>query len=92
MEQGSYMLIKRGMTLRGTDGDIGTVSEVIADESVDIFRGLVLTHGLLLHKQLFVSAEHVVGVADNIVQVNLSKDEAARLPPPQSASPPTANA
>lgn len=84
MEQGSYMLIKCGMTIRGTDGDIGTISEVIADESVDIFRGLVLTHGLLLHKQLFVSAEHVVGVADNTVQVNLSKEEAAHLPPPQT--------
>ncbi len=76
------MLIKPGMTVRGTDAVIGTVSEVIADENVDIFRGLVVTHGLLLHKKLFVPAEHVVAVADTVISLNLSKDEADALPSP----------
>jgi uncharacterized protein YrrD len=80
------MLIERGMTVRGTDGDLGTVSQVIADAGADIFRGLVLTHGLLLPKQAFIPAEKVVGVADRLVQVNLTKAQAEHLPPPTFTS------
>lgn len=76
------MLIEPGMTVQGTDGTIGTVAEVVADENVDVFRGLVVTHGLLLHKKLFVPAEQVVGVANRVVSLALSKDEAEALPPP----------
>lgn len=76
------MLIEPGMTVQGTDGTIGTVAEVVADENVDVFRGLVVTHGLLLHKKLFVSAEQVIGVANRVVSLALSKDEAEALPPP----------
>lgn len=84
MEQGSYMLIERGMMVSGTDGDIGTVSEVVADESIDVFRGLVVTQGLLLHKQHFVPAERVKGVVDQGVQTDLSKSEAEQLPSPDT--------
>lgn len=76
------MLIEPGMTVQGTDGTIGTVAEVVADENVDVFRGLVVTHGLLLHKKLFVPAEQVVGVANRVVSLALSKDKAEVLPPP----------
>lgn len=82
MEQGSYMLIERGMTIHGTDGDIGTVDQVIADQGADIFRGLVLSHGLLLPKRLFIPAENVIGVTGHTVQVNLTKAQAEQLPPP----------
>ena len=82
MEQGSYMLIERGMTVHGIDGDLGTVSQVVADPGVDIFRGLVLTHGLLLPKQVFIPAENVVGVAERTVRVNLTRDQASHLAPP----------
>ncbi len=84
MEQGSYMLIEAGMTVHGSDGDVGTVAEVVADEGADIFRGLVLTHGLLLPKRAFVPAEAIVGVAGRTVQISLSKAEAEQLPPPAS--------
>lgn len=47
METGSYMMIVPGMTVRGTDGDLGTVAEVVADAGVDVFRGIVLVHGFL---------------------------------------------
>jgi len=76
------MLIERGMTIRGNDGDIGTVAEVIADQGADIFRGLVVSHGLLLPKRFFIPAENVIGVTGRTVQVNLTKTEAERLPPP----------
>lgn len=82
MEQGSYMLIEPGMTVHGSDGDIGTVAQVVADEGADIFRGVVLTHGLLLPKRAFIPAEKVTGVAGRTVQVSLTKAEAEQLPPP----------
>jgi uncharacterized protein YrrD len=82
MEQGSYMLIERGMTVRGMDAaDLGTVAEVVADEGIDVFRGIVLSHGLLFSKQSFITADHVIGVTGNIVQVNLTKGDAEQLPP-----------
>ena len=79
------MLIEPGMTVRGTDADLGTVAQVVADAGVDVFRGLVLSHGLLLPKQGFLSGEHVVSVSGNIVQVDISKSDAENLPPPSAA-------
>lgn len=78
------MLIEPGMTVQGTDGTIGTVAEVVADTNVDVFRGLVVIHGLLLHKRLFVPAEHVIAVAGSVISLDLSKDEADVLPRPAS--------
>ena len=85
MEQGSYMLIERGMTVRGTDADLGTVAQVVADENADVFRGILLAHGLLA-RQTFLSGDHVVSVVGNVVRVDLSKTEAERLPPPTAAA------
>ena len=82
METGSYMLIERGMTVRGTDGDLGTVSEVVADAGVDVFRGIVLAHGLFATKHGFIPGEQVISVEQNVVHVSLSKTEAEHLPPP----------
>lgn len=82
METGSYMMIRRGMTVRGTDGDLGTVAEVVADTGVDIFRGIVLAHGFLSTKQAFVPAQNIISVEQNVVAVGLSKSEAEQLPPP----------
>ncbi len=76
------MLIERGMTVRGTDGDLGTVAEVVADKGADIFRGIVLAHGLFGLKQAFVPGEQVVRVEQNIVYVRLSRAEAEQLPAP----------
>lgn len=82
MEIGSYLLITCGMTVQGTDGDLGTVAEVVADAGVDVFRGIVLAHGFLATKHAFIPAENVVGVEHNTVRVSLSKNEAEQLPPP----------
>lgn len=80
------MLIEPGMAVQGTDGTIGTVAEVVADQDVDVFRGLVVTHGLILHKRIFVQPEQVVSVVGSTVSVSLSKDEAEGLPPPASTA------
>ena len=82
METGSYLLITLGMAVEGTDGPLGTVSEVVADPGVDVFRGIVLAHGFLSTKHAFVPAGNVVGVEQNMVRVSLSKSEAEQLPPP----------
>lgn len=82
METGSYLLIERGMIVRGTDADLGTVVEVVADVGVDVFRGIVLGHGLFSARHGFVHADRVVSVEQNIVHVSLSKTEADQLPPP----------
>ena len=84
METGSYMMISRGMTVQGTDGDLGTVAEVVADAGVDVFRGIVLAYGFLAAKHAFVPAENVVSVEQNIVRIALSKREAEQLPSPAS--------
>ena len=78
------MLIARGMTVRGTDGDLGTVAEVVADEGADIFRGIVLAHGLFGVKHGFITADRVVSVEQNAVRVSLSATEADELPAPQA--------
>ncbi len=78
------MLIERGMTVHGTDGDLGTVAEVVADTGVDVFRGIVLAHGLLGLKQVFVPGDHVIRVEHNDVYVGLSKTEAEQLPAPSA--------
>ena len=75
-------MITRGMPVEGTDGHLGTVAEVVADSGVDVFRGLVLAHGLLSTKHGFVPAESVVSVEQNTVRVSLSRSEAEQLPPP----------
>ena len=85
METGSYMLIERGMTVRGTDGDLGTVSEVVADTGVDVFRGIVLAHGWFAGKHGFIPGDRVVSVEQNVVRVSLSKTEAEHLPAPTPA-------
>jgi len=87
MEAGSYMLIERGMTVHGTDGDLGTVAEVVADEGADVFRGIVLAHGLLGLKHAFVPGEQVVRVEHNSVYVSLFKDRSGKASGPSGWKP-----
>jgi uncharacterized protein YrrD len=87
MEQGSYLLIENGMAVRGTDAEIGSVAQVIADPGMDVFRGLIITHGHLLPRQGFLSAEQIISVIDGVVHVSLTRTEAENLPPPAAANP-----
>ncbi len=81
MDKGSYMLIEPGMPVRGTDADLGTVAELVADVDADIFRGVMLSHGLF-SANVFVPGERITSVAEGIVYTDLTRDEAARLTPP----------
>ena len=82
METGSYMMIMPGMVVRGTDGDLGTVAEVVADAGIDVFRGIVLAHGFLSAKHGFIPADKVMSVEQNMVHVGLTKSEAEQLSSP----------
>lgn len=80
MDHGSYLLIQPGMTVTGPDGNLGTVSEVVADAGVDVFRGIVVTYGLLATHKAFVPAEAVIG-ADDEVEVSITRTELEQLSP-----------
>jgi len=86
MEQGSYMLIEPGMAVHGVDGHLGTVSEVVADAGVDVFRGLVVAHGLILTRKALVPGDAVLTVANDVVTVTLTKAQFDALPPLNASS------
>ena len=81
MERGSYMMITPGMNVRGVDGAIGSVAEVVADSGVDVFRGIVVTHGLLSPKRVMIAADDIISVDEREVDVRLSKAEFDHLTP-----------
>lgn len=87
MEQGSYMMIAKGMTAHGPDGDVGAISEVVADPKADIFRGVVVSRGLFSQTRVLIPAENIIGVHEQIVEVDLTKKQVEELP--QAAEVPT---
>lgn len=84
MDKGSYLLIEPGMPVRGTNADLGTVAEVVADVNVDIFRGVMLSHGLF-SANVFVPGERITSVTDGVVHTDLTREEALHLAPPESS-------
>jgi uncharacterized protein YrrD len=80
MERGSYMLIQPGMPVVGPDGNLGSVIEVIADVDVDVFRGIILSHGLLFTRRAFISADAIVQVTESEVDVSVSRTDLNRMP------------
>jgi uncharacterized protein YrrD len=71
----SYLLIERGWHVHGRDGEhLGHVEEVLADESKDIFSGLVVTAGLFRGTK-FVPAERVAEIVEGQVTLDLDGDE-----------------
>ena len=74
MREGSYNDIKGGMAVVGPEGENGRgkVDEVLVDESSNIFVGLAIHDGGLLHeRRLFVPGEHVVAVHNGQVQIDV---------------------
>lgn len=69
------------MRVRGTDADLGTIAEVVADGDADIFRGFLMSHGLF-SANVFVPGDRVTSVEDGVVHVDMSREEAANLTPP----------
>ena len=81
MQQGSYLLLEPGMVVRGSDGEIGRVAEVVADENADIFRGITVSMGLF-QPAMFIAGDRVVSVEGSVVTLDMTRDDALKLGPP----------
>ena len=80
MTQGSYLAIRPGMGVVGEDGRIGSVADVVADPSVDVFHGIVVSHGLIPNHHTFVDQAHVTAVVGDEVEIDLTADDLDALP------------
>jgi uncharacterized protein YrrD len=80
------MVISPGMAVNATDGHAGSVVEVVADTDLDVFRGIVVSHGLLSTQRAFVPAEAVAAVTDNAVELTWSKDQISHAPDPRTTT------
>ncbi len=77
----SYQVLGRGTpVLTSTGTEIGTVRHVLADESLDLFDGIVVA----THEGIrFVDADQVGLITAGAVHTKLGDDEIADLPKPQ---------
>jgi hypothetical protein len=76
----SYMVLVEGTRVEGSDGgEIGTVKRVLADESSDIFDGLILDTP---DGDRFVDAGQVAELYVHLVVLTMIADEARSLPEP----------
>lgn len=79
MDHGSYMMITEGMSVKGTEGHLGSVVSMVGDINMDVFRGIMVSHGIM-GKHTFIPSDVITGVTDHDVEVNLSHSEFDRLP------------
>ena len=69
------------MAVHGSDGShLGSVAELVADTGADIFRGIVVTHGLLIHKRGFIGADSLVSVVGSYITTSVTKDQFDQMP------------
>ncbi|HEX2085270.1 MAG TPA: hypothetical protein VHF89_06270 [Solirubrobacteraceae bacterium] len=80
----AYMVLAEGTPVVGRDGgEVGSVKRVLADEGADIFDGLILDTP---DGDRFVDAPQVGDLYERLVVLEMTADEARRLPEP-TASP-----
>jgi hypothetical protein len=75
----SWLMIEPGWTVVAADGtDVGTVDEVVGDNTNDIFNGLAIVSGLFA-KARYVPSEHVGTITEGRVALTMSGDAIERL-------------
>ena len=80
----AYMVLEEGTRVEGRDGgEIGSVKRVLADSGADIFDGLILDTP---DGDRFVDAPQVGEIYTRLVILEMTAEEARRLPEP-TASP-----
>lgn len=78
--QVSWLAIGAGAAVVAADGsEVGKVSKIVGDAGADIFTGLAIKRSPLADEQ-FVEAEHVRGIWEDRVELDLSPDEVKGLP------------
>ena len=85
----SWLVVERGWKVRSADGkEVGKVEELIGDTGEDIFNGLSISTGLLARRR-YVPSEHVAGISEGEVRLDLDAAAVDRLgdfdePPPSA--------
>jgi hypothetical protein len=74
----SWLLVEPGWTVRGTDGDLGRVEQVVGDADKDIFDGLAVASGLFAAAR-YVPAERVRAIQEGCIDVDVGAAEFERL-------------
>ncbi|HEV2062644.1 MAG TPA: hypothetical protein VGR12_07310 [Solirubrobacteraceae bacterium] len=76
----AYHVLAEGTPVEGRDGGaVGSVKRVLADEGTDIFDGLILDTD---DGDRFVDAPQVAELYSNLVVLDMSAEDARRLPEP----------
>lgn len=78
----SYKALPRGTHVRDSEGaDVGKVRRVLDNARENIFDGIVVETP---HGMRFVDAPEVAHIAERAVTLNITAEEVAALPEPQS--------
>ena len=81
----SYLALDRGTPVYSSDGvQIGRVTHVLADESEDVFDGLVIGEHQFGHDHRFADADDVRAVFERGVVLKLDRAGCERLPKPEA--------
>ena len=79
----SWYVVEKGWKVRAADGtDVGTVDEVLGDETADIFDGLAVSKGLT-SAPVYVPSEAVDEIVEGAVKLSLAGPEVDGLAPYQ---------
>jgi len=79
----SWYVVEKGWKVRAADGtDVGTVDEVLGDETADIFDGLAVSRGLGANA-LYVPSEAVGEIVEGEIKLTLPGDQIDGLTPYQ---------
>ena len=75
----SWKVIERGWQVVAADGEeLGSIHEVIGDQTIDIFNGLAVSPGLFRGDR-YVPAERVAEIVEGRVRLDLEHDAFGRL-------------
>lgn len=81
----SWYAIEHGWSVASVDGDsVGTVTEVLGDEQLDIFNGILISRGLGRAGR-YVPAEQIRVIEEGQVVVSVPSDEDGGLLPASAA-------
>ena len=79
----SWYVVEKGWKVLAADGtDVGTVDEVLGDETADIFDGLAVSRGLGSNT-LYVPSEAVGEIVEGEIKLTLPGDQIDGLTPYQ---------
>jgi uncharacterized protein YrrD len=79
----SYQVLEQGTPVFSSDGErIGTVAHVLADDTEDVFDGIVIAEHLGSEGHRFVDADDVDRIYQHGVVLKLDREASERLPEP----------